>query len=183
MHHACGYDGAFAHAAVGHEAVEADLLACVVVPGFARGALVAAVDGFDRDAVTHRDVANSIANGDDPARELVSERDRKLGAGQRVWCGRYEERAGVVLVKVASADTVVRDLDLDLSWEAVGFFDVENGDVVAVPVNGGTHADSFLVAHRLRVGCSVVTAGFSCASVFARSVGAPTGDVLGKSRQ
>jgi hypothetical protein len=51
----------------------------------------------------------------------VADGQRQRLAGQRVWLGGYEDRAGVILVQVSAADSVESDLDLDGARGGFGF--------------------------------------------------------------
>ncbi len=100
-------------AAVGHQAVEADLLTDVVGAGPARCAVPATVDRLDGDPVTRGVVRDAGADLGDRSREFVPHGERKLPSGQRMRFGRHEDRTGIVFVQVSTADPVEAHLDLD----------------------------------------------------------------------
>jgi hypothetical protein len=62
---------ALGHAAVGHEAVETDDPAQVVLPRTARNALAATVDRLDRDAIAFRYVGHAMSDRADDTGDLV----------------------------------------------------------------------------------------------------------------
>jgi hypothetical protein len=110
VQHACRDDGVLGHATVGHQSVEADLRADVVVARSTRGALPAFVDRFDGDPIAFLPSRHAGCEIGDDAREFVSDGQRQLRAGERMGFGGNEDRPGVVLVQVGAADPVETDL-------------------------------------------------------------------------
>ena len=80
------------------------------MPAAAVVAATADDGGHDRDAVADADVADAPADLDHPGGELVPERLRQRGAGQRVRRGRRDDRSDGVLVQVGAADAAVAGL-------------------------------------------------------------------------
>ena len=133
-------DGVLGHAAVGHQPVEADLRADVVVARLARRAAPAAVQRHDGHPVALGVVGDAVADVGDDAGELVAHRQRHLLTGQRVRFGRHEDRPRVVLVQVGAADAVEADLHLDGACGRVGFGHVSDFELVRSVVDSCFHA-------------------------------------------
>ncbi len=130
VQHVGGYHGVLGHPAVGHQPVEADLCAGVVMPARAAVACAAGVDGLHRNPVTDVESLDIRTDFGDGPGELVTEDQRCLLPGQRVGSGGMLRGAGIVFVEIGPADPVEAHLDLDLAGRWCGFVGIDDLDVL-----------------------------------------------------
>jgi hypothetical protein len=94
------------------------------------------------DSIARPEARHAGADVDNFASELVSQNDRRLLAGQRVWrTDRDEQRTGSVLFEVGTADSASIDADKDLArCQSTRRRHVFNADVVPSVPNHRLHA-------------------------------------------
>ena len=140
VQHVGGHHGVLGHAAVGHQAVEGDLLADVVVAGAARRAVPALVDRLDGHPVALGETRDTVADGGDGAGEFVADGQRHLLAGQRMRFGRHEDRPRVVLVQIGAANPVEPHLYLHRARARLRLGYISHLDLVRSVINSCFHA-------------------------------------------